>query len=295
MKNIMLAALSALSVSVFAQTNITITEAPAPMSKGTQPSFYVEIPGATSKQVEKSWTSYAGKGSKGKSSNTNGEYLQTGAVNANVSPKPFNVYVKLLETTGNVRLTVWLTPNDTLFFSKANDSLQYMAIEKYIRDFAVGEYANTVKGELKAEEDKQKALDKELNGLIKEEEKSAKKISDSKRSIEKSNQTIADNNKQIGDLDYKIIDQKGMVERTASDANANKGAKQTLKDLENNRKRLQKDNDTQNKNIESQNKTIRDEERNTAAIQEKIKNKKDEIEKQKATIKEVQAKLDGIR
>lgn len=295
MKNLMLAALSALSFSVFAQTTITVTESPAAMSKGTQPSFYVEIPGATAKQIEKDWQSYTGKGSKGKSSNTNGEYLQAGAVNTNVSPQPFNVYAKLLESTGNVRLTVWLTPNDTLFFSKANDSLQYLAIEKYIRDFAVAEYTDVVKGELKGEQDKLKALDKELNGLIKEEEKAGKKINDSKRSIDKSNQTIADNNRQIGELGYKVLDQKGMVERTASDPNANKGAKQTLKDLENQKKQLQKSNATENKNIEAQNKTIREEERNIGSIQEKIKNKKDEIEKQKEKVKEVQAKLDGIR
>lgn len=295
MKRILFAFSCLLALNAAAQKPIVITEASESMSKGVQPAFTVEIPQAAIGQVEKDWLDYTGKGTKGKATFINGEHLQPAAVNTNISPTPFNVYAKLVDITGSVRLTAWFTANDTLFFKGADDSVRNLAIEKYMRDFAAGEYRDAVKGELKGEQEKLKALEKDLAGIIKEEEKSTKKINESNRAIKKSQDNIAANNKSIENTSEKIATQKGMVERTASDANANKGAKQTLKDLENERKKLQKDNVNENKNIEAQNKAIREEDRNTALIKERIAGKNAEIDKQKEKVKEVQTKLEGIK
>ena len=86
-----------------------------------------------------------------------------------------------------------------------------------------------------------------------------------------------------------------MVERTASDQNANKGAKQTMKELESEKKKLQKGIETQNKNIDSMNKQIRDEERNLAEGKEQQKSKIAEMEKQKRVVLAVQTKLENIK
>jgi len=295
MKRTLLGFMLFVSVIATAQKPIVVTEDTFAMSKGVQPGFQVEIPQVTLIEVEKHWLKYVSNGSKGKSLNLNGENLQTGAVNANISAKPFNVYSKLLETIEAVRITAWFTENDTVFLSKQLNNDQDLAVQKYMRDFAVAEYQAVVKDELKAEESKLKALDKDLNGLIKEEEKSAKKVSESNRAIQKSNDNISSNNANIQTVSYKIEDQKGMVERTASDANANKGAKQTLKELENQKKQLQKQNEAEAKNIDAMNKTIREEERNIASVKEKRNAKVSEIEQQKLKIKEVQSKLEGIK
>lgn len=279
----------------FAQKPIVIDHAVRLMSKDTQPSYQFEISQTTLKDVEKDWLKYLNTGSKGKASSVNGENLQPAAVNSNISTKPFNVYSKVLETSEGIRITAWFTENDTVFFSKTLNAEQDLAIQKYLRDFAVAEYKAAVSAELKAEQDKLKALEKTLEGLYREEEKAAKKISESNRSIQKSTDNTAKNNADIQNVSYKISDQKGMVERTASDANANKGAKQTLKDLENQRKTLQKNNETEAKNIDNMNKQIREQERAITSLKEKQKESATQIETQKAKVKEVQTKLDGIQ
>ena len=295
MKNILFTTLCFISLSAFTQKQITLTEDTLPMSKGTQTAFIVEIPQATLIEVEKHWLKYVSNGSKGKATVVNGENLQPAAVNKNISPNPFNVYSKLLETTEAVKLTSWFTQNDTVFVSAQLNNDQDLAAQKYVRDFAIAEYQTAVKDELKGEQEKQKALEKELANLIKEQEKSAKKISESNRAIQKSNDNIATNNADIQSMSYKISDQKGMVERTAADANANKGAKQTLKDLENQKKKIQSQNENENKNIDSMNKTIREEERKIADLKEKANSKTAQIEQQKQKVAEVQTKLDDIK
>ena len=295
MKSIFVTLLSVLSLSAFAQKQIIVQEGTVAMSKGTQTSFQVIIPQTTFKDVEKDWQKYVSTGSKGKATAVNGENFQPAAVNANVSPAPFNVYSKLLETTEGVRLTVWLTENDTVFISKEVSSDKDLAAQKYVRDFAVLEYQNAVKKELEAEQEKQKGFEKELEGLIKDEEKSGKKISSSQRSIQRANDAIATNNADIQNTSYKISDAKRMVERTTSDENANKGAKKTLKEVKNEKKKLQKDNESQAKSIDNWNKEIREEERNITDSQQKQAAKKADIEKQKQKVQEVQTKHDNIK
>lgn len=281
--------------SLFAQKPIVVEESSRTMSKGAFAAYTSLIPQTTLKNTEKDWMKHITTGSKSKAALLNGEYILKGAVNKNVSPNTFNVYSKLLETTEGVNLTVWLTENDTVFISKELSADKALAAEKYVRDFVIQEYQETVKAELKVENDKLDALNNEKESLIKAEEKSAKKISEAQRAIQKSKDIINTSNADLQNLAYKISNQKGMVERTASDKNANKGAKQTQKELENEKKKLQKGIETQNKNIDSMNKQIRDEERNITEGKEQQKSKIAEIEKQKLAVQSVQTKLENIK
>lgn len=294
-QNFLICTLLIASSALFAQKPLIVEESARTFSKGSLTAYSATIPQTTLKDAEKDWMKYMATGSKSKTALVNGEYVLLGAVNKNVSPNPFNVYSKLLETTEGVNLTVWLTENDTVFISKEISADKALAAEKYVRDFVLQEYQETVKAELKAENDKLEALGKEQDNLVKAEEKSAKKISEAQRSIQKSKDMINTNNADLQNLAYKISSQKGMVERTASDQNANKGAKQTLKELENEKKKLQKGIETQNKNIDSMNKQIRDEERNLAEGKEQQKSKIAEIEKQKQVVQTVQTKLENIK
>lgn len=116
MKKTLFVALCVVSVSVFAQKQITVLEDTFAMSKGTQTGFQVVVPQITLIEAEKQWLKYVATGTKVKATAVNGENIQPGAVNPNVSPKPFTIYSKLLETTEGVRITAWLTENDTIFF-----------------------------------------------------------------------------------------------------------------------------------------------------------------------------------
>lgn len=294
-QNFLISTLLIASSALFAQKPVTVEESSRTFSKGSATAYSATIPQSTLKDAEKDWMKYIASGSKLKTTLVNGEYILLGAVNKNVSPNPFNVYSKLLETTEGINLTVWLTENDTVFISKELSPDKALAAEKFVRDFVVQEYRETVDAELKTENDKLEALEKEKDNLIKAEEKSAKKISEAQRSIQKSKDNINSGNAELQNLSYKISSQKSMVERTASDQNANKGAKQTMKELESEKKKLQKGIETQNKNIDSMNKQIRDEERNLAEGKEQQKSKIAEIEKQKQVVLAVQTKLENIK
>ncbi len=296
LKSIFFASFFILSFGAFAQKQITVTETPRANSKDTmQLSFAVLIPQTTLKQTENSWLKYVATGSKGKAVVVNGDNLQTAVMNKNISPNPFDIYSKLLETTEGVRVTLWFPENNAVLISKDPTSGANLAVQKYVRDFAVQEYRKAVQKELKAEQEKQKKLETELAVLIKGEEKSVKTVNENQRTTERANDAIATNNADIQNSSNKISNQKGNVESNAADANAAKGAKKTLGEMESDKKDLQKKNETQSKNIDSRDKANRAEERSMVGSQEKQAAKTAAIEKQKAVVAEVQVKLDNIK
>src|ERR1700753_166312 len=136
MKFKLIALATMLSTGVaYAQDPLNVDEAVKPMSKGSNPSFTVLIPQNTLKSTDKDWRKYIGAGSKGKVVDANGEIFIAGAVNKNVSATPFNVYSTLVETTDGVRLTAWLSLNDSVYISKDQGNDRDLAAQKYVRDF----------------------------------------------------------------------------------------------------------------------------------------------------------------
>lgn len=286
--------LSGFSFSIFAQNPINVEVIPRSINND-QLVFLVIIPQTNLKDVEKDWHKYVGKKSKGKAIQENGVHLQYGATNDNISSEPFEVYSKLLETNKGVHLRVWLMQNNAAFISEDPNSGLDLAVRKYVSDFAVDQYRNAVQQELKAEEHKQKDLEKELARLIKDQERSMKRINKNERSKEITTDEIATNDRDIDQASYKIYDQKEMVEGTSSDRNANKGAKKTLDDLEDEKKDLQKENNKQEQNIDDWDKENREEERNITDTEQKIVWKTADVEMQKQKVHEVKTKLEKIR
>jgi len=295
MKHIIYLTLAFLPLAVCAQTQVTVTEGKQLMSKGIQPSLLVEIPQVTLAEVEKDWLKYLGKESKEKNTTTGMEQRQAGIINDNISGKPFNVYSKVVEVSGGVHLTVWFTENDTVFFSKESDSERQLAVEKFVYDFGVREYRQTVQKELNNEQKKQSALENKLAGLIRAEEQSRKKIGENERSIQKEKEAGVTNTSDRNTTTSKIEDQKDMVDYTSSDPNATKGAKKTLKELENDKKKSQNLTENQGKNIDTWNKENRAEERLIIESREDQLLTVQDINIQKQKVQEVQVKLDSIR
>lgn len=291
-KQILFIALVILSLNGFSQNPIAVNVSPAPVSMDTQSSFVVLIPQAVLKDVKRDWLKYMNYGSPGKATEMNGENLQTGVVNKNISAAPFNIYSKLTETTEGVRLLVWL---DERSISTQPSRAQHLALQKYVYDFAVQQYRLAVQKELKTEQAKQKKLENDLAGFIKGEEKSTKTVNANMRSTERTSDAITTNNGDIQNSTEKISDQKQNVERNAADPNAQKGAKKTLAELEGEKKDLQKQNETQNKKVDNKNKENRAEMRSMETSQENQANTTAALEKQKQVVRDVQIKLDNIK
>lgn len=294
-KTMLMHLLSFFSFSVFAQTDLAVTETQRPNSKGTFNSFQVIIPQTKLKDVERDWQKYLRDGSKGKPESVNGEIIMRGAVSKNVSPNPFTVYSKLLETTGGVVLTAWITEDDSVFISAELNNDKDLAAKKYVRDFAVEEYKEVVKEELKAEKKILSNLEDELKNFINDEDKSRKKVNEYDRSIQRNRTAISTNEGDQKNKIEQITAQKKTAEGLRTMPDAYKEANKTLKTYEDDLKKLQKENEKLNKEIDGWQKDIRTEERNIDRSKADQKLKTEQIEKQKSVVKAVEEKLAGIK
>jgi len=290
-KQILFTAAAIFSVAVFAQNPIVVSVSPAPVSMDTQHSFVVIIPGAELKETKKNWLQYLAKGSEGDASETNGNNLQIGVVNGNVSATPFNVSSRMIETNEGVRLNAWLDPN---IAATTPNSGRHLAMQKYVYDFAVQEYRVAVAKDIKEAENKLEELEKQLAAMIKNEEKLIKSVNTNDPANSRSDDAMLANNNDIKSSSEKISEQKDMVNYTAADANANKGAKKTLEEMKDDKKDLQNDNEKREKRIEKRNKENRASDRSTELSQEAQRAKTSEIEQQKAVIVALKAKFDKI-
>lgn len=294
-KPFLLLIMSALPITIFAQTEITVTETQRPNSKGSFNSFQVTIPQTKLKEVERDWQKYLRDGAKGKPESVNGEIIMRGAVSKNVSPNPFTVYSKLLETTGGVILTAWITEDDSVFISAELNNDKDLAAKKYVRDFAVEEYKEVVKEELKAEKKTLNNLEDELKSFINDEDKSRKKVNEHDRSIQRNRTAISTNEGDQKNKIEQITAQKKTAEALRNSPDAYKEANKTLKTYEDELKKLQKENEKMQKEIDGWQKDIRTEERSIDKSKADQKLKTEQIEKQKAVVKTVEEKLANIK
>jgi hypothetical protein len=284
-----------LVVLAFAQQTINIDEAIRPFSKGNYPSYELEIPQTHLSDITKEWLKYLKNGSKSKPVEANGEIWIIGAVNANVSPAPFNVYSKLLETTTGVELTAWLTDNDSVYISRDQNNRD-LAVQKYLNDFAAAQYRAAVKIELNGENEKLKKLQDELNTFIKQQDKSTKIIDEDRRSIGRNNDLLQTNLNDQQSKQNQIAQQQQTVDGLESSPGATlDAAKKQLKQYQNDLKKLINVNEKLHKEIDKWDADIRTEQRNITDSQNNQQLKNAEIDKQKMVVQNVQAKMDNIR
>jgi hypothetical protein len=105
--------------------------------------------------------------SRGVATFANGIHLQTNAVNANVSDKPFDVNSKLEEIKNGVQISVWMNQDGKYFRGDGTRNNGDLAVKNYLRDFAVKEYKDVLNHQLLAGEQKQKELEVEYASLKK--------------------------------------------------------------------------------------------------------------------------------
>ena len=265
------------------------------MSKGTQTGFEVVIPEVTFKSVQSDLGKYMRKDSKSRTEDANGELFIIGAVNKNIHPTPFNIYIKHLEINDGVRLTAFFTPDDTLYFSNALDNEKAIAIKKYLRDFALQEYRGVVKDELTVQRRRLTNLESEFESLIKAKQRSEKNINEAKRDIESNNRSLIDFNKLDTTKSEEILRQKDVVSRLkGTGGEEEKLAAKKLKSLESEKRKLEKESEKTARDTDNQNIRIEDEKRRIEKNLNDQESKKKEIEKQKDKTKSVEEKLGNI-
>jgi hypothetical protein len=239
---------------LFAQKEITITDANKDMSLGNKSSFVLTIPEANSKDVNGHWIKLMKK-EKGKPEANNLEIKVARVTIKDISVAPFNVYTSAVDVAGNVQFTAWFMEGDSSVI--ASDSTDEVSrIRRYLHDFGVQEYKSVAQDQLAAEQKKSKQLDGFYDGVVKDQKKA--------------DDAIANAQKQIAELQDKNAKEAAKVETAkANRANmsADVGAQQDLDAQNKTAKQLQvyiSDQQKAEDNIKSNNARI-------ARLQEKIK------------------------
>ena len=285
-----------LPLFVLSQNPVSVKEVSLNMSKGVQHGFEVEIPYASAKEVKKDWKHRLTAGNKAKQSEGNGEVAIKGIDNKDIAGALFNVYAIVTATDHGVKLTAFFTYNDTTFFTTQSGKSEASAASKLVRDFGGAEYYLAVKSSYHTEREKLEKLKDELEKNIRIEEKSALKITENKRAIARAQDDLATNENDLKEATAAVNLQQAEVNKARSgNADLFKAADKALKELQDAEKKLKNHSEDLHKKIDNWNKDNTTEERAvTMAKQDQAKNT-DAIEKQKLLIKELAAKLKGIR
>ncbi len=283
-------------VTSFAATaQIEVETTTAPEKSGAPTVFSVNIPQTILKITEKAWLHYIGKGSKGKASLDNGQHLQLGAVNKNIYHEPFEVRSTLVEGVDGVRLRAWFTKNGVAWPSKKGERDQNFAEKKYLHDFAIDQYRCAVKEELEDEQDKLKKLEKTMDSIVKEGVKSGQTISQNERSGQRTSDAMTASEKDIVIQSAKIEGQRDMLDATATDPNASKGANKTMDEMKDDKKDLQKLNESQGQDLDDLNADTQAAQRNSMTLQQRQEATQVQIDAQRGVVRQVEAKLAAIK
>lgn len=287
--------ISILCSPVFSQIEISVLETTKLMNKGEQPGLIVDIPQASTKNVERDWTKLMKKGSKAKVEKDKGHLYIEGVSLEAVAPDPINVYTQLLETGDGTRLTVFFEIYGS-FLSKVEDEDKFTIAKKIVRNFGVEAYKSAVENELKEEEKKLKNFESELERLEKNNEKLHSEINENNRRISKSESEIETSEVDQERKSEQIRIQKDVI---ANMVNAQgdelKVAEKTLKSLEGDKRKLENDEESLHKKIEKYQSEIRQAERDIQKNLEDQENKRREIGNQKKVSLAVKDKLKNIQ
>jgi hypothetical protein len=175
MKNLLLFALLLTPLFIFSQVDIKVEEQSLGMSKGTQPAFVVTIPQVDLKNIESNFKKYIKKGTKGKVEEISSEIILFGATNSKISPLVFDMYARITQSSNGVVVSAWLSEGEGFVSSQTAPS-KAVAFKQYLRSFAVDEYKDAVKEEVKEEEKKLKDEQKKLEDFQKDEKKAESSI-----------------------------------------------------------------------------------------------------------------------
>ena len=278
----------------FSQT-IQVREVNSNMSKGVHSGFETEIPATAVKDVERDLKRRLTAGSKAKLTEANGEIAVHGIDNKDISAKPFNLYSVITATNNGVKLTVWFTYNDTVFFTKSGNS-DATAASLFVHDFAAAEYFLAVKSMYQKEREKLEKLKDDLEKSIKLQEKSNLKITDNKRAVARAQDDLVTNDNDQKEAASAInLQQAELNKERNGNPEIYKAADKALTELQDEKKKLQDRNVGLHKKIDEWNKEITTEERNITTEKQTQSKADGAIEKQKLLISELAAKLKAIK
>lgn len=269
-----------------AQNPIVVSEDKYDFGNGTVPGYSVVIPEVDLEKTMKDWIKYLESGTRSKVVEKGNNLSIFGAKVKPVSENPVNVYSVLKVENGGVKIqTAFETES-----GKYASSDEYANGRKYLFDFAKDEYMAVVTDQLNVEEKKLRSLKNDLTGLENDHSRMEKSTKASQETIEVENQHLTDYKKQLASLTPEEYhgDSAAVTGMGSKSADA-------VKDLEKERKKLNREINSAQDRIEKAEKQIAENERampKNLSDQEVARNKFNEQEK---VVKLHQKKVDTIK
>lgn len=257
--------------------------------------FVVEIPQAEYNAVLKSWTKYLKENPKEKVIVENAEV----SIAKKFIPKiandslDINSYVK--EYDGHIVLAVSFNLRGEYISDRSDEEIFYPT-KNYVRDFAVEQYQNAVKDELKEETKKYEKMESDLNSLIHANDNYIDIIKQAKREILTNKDLITLNEMDQSSKVLQIQTQKEIVYRLVNTpGDEQKEAKKNLKKIEGDFTKMQNKSKTYHNKILSLETKIRQNNRNIENNEKEQKFIKLDKDDQEYMVRKIQKKLDRIK
>eukprot|EP00746_Dinoflagellata_sp_MGD_P018650 gnl/MRDRNA2_/MRDRNA2_143251_c0_seq1.p1 gnl/MRDRNA2_/MRDRNA2_143251_c0~~gnl/MRDRNA2_/MRDRNA2_143251_c0_seq1.p1 ORF type:complete len:228 (+),score=68.07 gnl/MRDRNA2_/MRDRNA2_143251_c0_seq1:361-1044(+) len=210
--------ISLITLITFGQYKIAVQEGGENLGGSNHNAFKVVIYEAEQKDVEKEWKEEMKK--MGAKTQMKKEMFGDDAKVSEMGENSFDIYARAKEVDKGVELAVAIDLGGA-YLSSGQHGAQAKYIKEKLHNFAVEVTKEAIAGMVKAEEEKQKELEKELEKLEKEKEKleksiedNEKAIEDAKKAIEQAKKDIEQNGKDQGEKKKEIEVQMKVVKDT---------------------------------------------------------------------------------
>lgn len=273
-----------LSFGAKAQNPIEITDDLVELGNGSVPGYSVRIPEADFETAKKEWIKYLESGTRSKVDQNRDMISIFGARVKPVSDSPVNVYSKIMKEDGAVMLQSAFETEKDKYLGKD----EYANARKYLFDFAQDQYIDVVNEQISAEKKILRDLESDLNALERDREKIEKSDDSNQETIETERQRLADLREELASLDegtYQGESVSGMGAPTPDD----------LKDMEKNRKKLNKEIRSAEKDIEDAQQEMRSNDRELPDVMNKQDEARRKVEEQQAVVQKLEEKLNNIK
>lgn len=282
------------SMFLFAQKKLTVSEETRKMSKGPQNAFILEVPQVKAIELRKEWEKYLRDHGKMKIEEFKGELFALQTVIQRISSEPLNHYALFNESPVGAVISAFYMIRDS-FVSTTNMPAVAQSIQKFMFDFGKATYIKAVEKELNLEQKTLKNKEKELESLMREEDKLQKSIVENKNIIERNEQEIKVK-KQEQDLKQKeIMMQKEKMLGISLNPEEKKLQDKIIKEMESEKQKLIKTQQNLRKDIQKKESAIRQAERHIANLRSKQDLKRNEIHRQREIVQKVEQKLNEIK
>lgn len=279
-------ALSLFSVAG-AQNPIVVSEEEFAFGNGNVPGYAVTIPEVSYEQTLKDWVKYLESGTRSKVVEKGNNLSIFGAKVKPLSDDPVNVYSTVTNDNNGVKIQAAVEMERDRYAG----STEYANARKYLFDFAKDQYVAVVNDQLNEEEKKLRDLEKDLNSLENDQEKMEKSSASARETIEEERQRLADLNSSLAALSPEQYQGGDSARFTGMGA----ASPETVKDLEKDRKKINRDIKSAKDNIEKAEREIRENERDLPGNIDRQADARRLVEEQERVVEFHKQKLETIK